>query len=76
MSPEVVTARQMQLALLGAGLLDAIESFVASQDRAVQISWSAAKDFHRNDPMLAGMAQAFGLTSEQVDEIFRQAAAL
>lgn len=72
--PQVVSARQMKLALLGVGMLDHIESFVATQDRGVQISWEYATEFHRNDAMLAGMAQAFGLTGDQVDDIFRTAA--
>lgn len=74
--PDAVSARQMKLALLGAGLLDNIEAFVSSQDRAVQISWEYATEFHRGDPLLAGMAKAFGMTGEQVDEIFRTAAGL
>lgn len=72
--PDTVSARQMKLALLGADLLDPIEAFVATQDRGVQISWEYATEFHRNDAMLADMAQAFGLTGDQVDDIFRTAA--
>lgn len=74
--PDVVSARQMKLTLLGADLLDDIETFVSSQERGVQISWEYATEFHRGDPLLAGMAKAFGLTDEQVDEIFRTAAGL
>lgn len=72
--PEVVSARQMKLALLGAGLLDGIEAFVVTQDRAVQISWEYATEFRRDDPMLVNMAEAFSMTYEQVDDVFRAAA--
>jgi hypothetical protein len=74
--PDVVSARQMKLALLGAGLLDTVEAFVALQPREVQISWEYAIEFRRDDLMLADMAEAFGMGHEQVSQIFRAAAAL
>lgn len=74
--PQTVSARQIKLALLGADLLDSIETFVAAQPRAVQISWEYATEFDRNDPMLAGMALAFGMSDEQIDDLFRTAIGL
>lgn len=74
--PATVSARQIKLALLAADLLDDVEAFAASQDRAVQISWEYAVEFERQDPMLTAMAAAFGLTDEQVDDLFRAAAEL
>jgi hypothetical protein len=74
--PDSVSRRQMKLALLGAGMLDQVEAFVAGADRAVQISWADAVEFRREDPMLTAAADAFGLTSEQRDDLFRAAAAL
>jgi len=74
--PQVVSARQIKLAMLDADLLDEVEAFAAQQDRAVQISWEYAVEFQRQDPMLVAMAGAFGLTDEQVDDLFRAAALL
>lgn len=74
-TPQTVSARQIKLALLGMDLLDDVDAFTASQDRAVQISWEYAVEFHRTDAMLAGMAVAFGMSDAQIDTIFRAAAA-
>ena len=76
MVPATATPRQMKLAMLGAGLLDNVEAFVAGADRSVQISWEYATEFDRFAPMLNAMAQAFGLTEAQVDDLFRAAATL
>lgn len=74
--PQVVSPRQMKLAMLGAGLLDSVETFVASQDKTVQISWEYATEYVRSDPLLNQMAAAFNMTSDQVDDLFRSAATL
>lgn len=75
-TPQAVSARQIKLALLAMDLLDDVDAFAASQDRVVQISWEYAVEFLRGDPMLAAMADAFGMTGEQIDDIFRAAAVL
>jgi hypothetical protein len=74
--PQTVSPRQMKLALLGAGMLDAVEAFVANAPRAVQITWEYATEWNRGDAILNRMAQAFGLTEEQVDGLFVTAAGL
>lgn len=74
--PEAVSARQMKLALYATGKIDAIEGFVSSQDKAVQISWQSATEFRRDDPMLKAMALEFGMTDEQADDLFRLAASM
>lgn len=75
-TPQTVTILQIRLALLAAGLLDQLEAFVATQDRAVQLGWEYALEFQRGDQTLVAMAAAFGLTPDQIDELFRAAAAL
>jgi hypothetical protein len=74
--PQVVSPRQMKLAMLGAGMLDDVEAFVAAADRAVQITWENAVEWRRDDAMVNGMGAAFGLTSPQVDDLFTAAATL
>ena len=74
--PEIVSPRQIKLALLAAGKLDDVESFVANAERAVQISWEYAVEWRRDDAMLNDMASAFGMSSEEVDDLFRVAAEL
>jgi hypothetical protein len=74
--PSSVSPRQLKLALLASGQLDQIEAFVASADKSVQISWEYTTEFQRDNPLLNQMAAAFGMTSDQVDTLFRAAANL
>jgi hypothetical protein len=74
--PASVTPRQLRLALLGAGKLDQVEAFVASDEapKAAVISWEYATEFLRSDPMLGQFAAMLGLTDEEVDGLFIAAA--
>lgn len=74
--PQVVSARQLKLALLAADKLDDVESFVSAADRAVEISWEYATEFQRTHPLLIQMAAQFGMGDEDIDDIFRAAASL
>jgi len=65
-----ITPLQAKMALLGAGLLDTIETMIASADRATQLAWSEAVSFNRSSAVLNGMAIALGMTTEQLDELF------
>jgi hypothetical protein len=73
---ESITPRQAKLALYGAGLLDTVEAMIAEADRVVQIHYHEATAWYRNDPVLAGLAAALGLSSEQLDDLFLQASKL
>ena len=74
--PVSVTPRQVRLLLLSQNLLDQVEEMIASQDRATQITWEFAVEFRRDDPLLLSLAGNLGLTDEQLDAFFIQAAAL
>ena len=72
----VITPRQARLALLDAGLLDAVEAYVATQPRAVQLEWEYASEIRRDNALLSTAATALGMTSEQLQALFTQAATL
>ena len=74
--PPMVTARQARLALLGAGLLSAVEAWIAAQGQAVQITWEYSMFYERNSPLIDAAASGLGLTSQQIDSLFIAAAAL
>lgn len=75
--PQSVTRRQFKLALLNIGLLDNIESVIAaSTDRALQINWTEALDFRRDNPFVASMATALGKSEAEIDALFIAAAAI
>ena len=74
--PTRVTMRQARLALLGAGLLDAVTAAVGKADKAAQIEWEYAGFVERNTGLVPAMASAIGMTDEQIDALFVAAAAL
>jgi hypothetical protein len=64
----------MRLALDQFGLLDPIEAALNMPENKVKkIAFEYALAFERNDEMINGFAQAFGLSESQVDDIFKYA---
>lgn len=78
--PVVVTMRQARLALLKSGLLTQVNTAIANMPGvtgdAARITWEFAGDVQRNDPLLAQLAGALGLSYAQLDDLFRLAATL
>lgn len=71
-----VTPRQARLALLSAGLLEAAQAAVDASGPATKITWEYASVFEREDPLIIGIGAGLGLTSEQIDALFTQAATI
>lgn len=78
--PMAITMRQARLALLGAGLLAQVNAAIAAMPgdtgEAARIEWEYAKDVRRDSPLLAALAPALGMSSEQVDDLFVNAQGL
>jgi hypothetical protein len=78
--PESVTMRQARLALLGAGLLDAVEAALAAmegaQGQAARIEWEYATEIRRDNPLFSALAAQLGLTGDALDALFVTAAGL
>lgn len=78
--PSSVTMRQARLALLAAGLLgaveDAIDALPEPQRSAARIAWEYSGEVQRHFGLVSSLAPALGLADAQVDDLFRQAAAL
>ena len=78
--PQRITARQAQLALLEAGLLDDVEATIealpANVRAHVRIEWDRATHVERGSAVTQMVAAAMGLTSAQVAALFVAAAAL
>lgn len=71
-----VTPRQARLVLLNAGLLDQVESAVDQAGGSTRIAWEYATEINRNDPLIQSIGQSLGLTEQQIDDLFTQAATL
>lgn len=74
--PASVGPLQARRALRSAGLHAAVATYVAAQPAEVQEAWEYASEVLRTDPMIAGAATTLGLSSAQVDDLFRLAATL
>lgn len=79
--PYSVTMRQARLALLSFGVLDQVETAIASiadpvAKKAAQITWEFSGEVQRNNGLVSQLAPALGLTSEQIDALFITAANL
>lgn len=74
--PPTVTPRQARLALLGANLLDQVEATVNAAGGATKITWDYATEINRTDHLIVGIGASLSLTSEQIDDLFRQASTL
>lgn len=78
--PNAVSPRQARLALLSIGKLSDVEQALASipgpQGEAARIDWEYATEVQRNSPLIDALAPALGLSSEQIDDLFRMAEGL
>ena len=74
--PQQVTMRQARLALLKAGLLDDAEAVVTAAGREAMLEWEYAAVVERSNPVITIVQQQQGVTDEQIDDLFREAAKL
>lgn len=74
--PQSVSMRQAARALFDAGLLDEVESLVATLPRAYQIDWERASIVERSNPLVEIVRQQKSMTDAQIDELFITAATL
>lgn len=72
---ESVTPRQARIALLRAGMLDAVNQAVASNQEWA-ITWEFATEVKRDDPMIAAVQELLGKTDADIDALFIEASQL
>lgn len=75
-TPEItqVTMRQARLALLQAGLLDAVEAHVVTPEQ--RIWWDYSTVVEKNNEVVNDVCTGLGITTEQVTQLFELAATL
>ena len=73
--PQVITPRQCRLQLLSLGLLDEVETAIAS-DKAMQIWFEYSLDFQRSHEMVISMGQLLGMDEADMDNFFIEASKL
>lgn len=73
--PQTITPLQARRALRAAGLLAAVNAFIAGQSEEIQEAWEYCVEMRRDDPLISGAQAALGLTDAQMDDLFRAAVA-
>ena len=76
LQPFAVSAAQARLALLDAGLLATVKAAVDQADEATQIWFEYATEWRRDHPILAALGAQVGLSSGEIDGLFRAAVLL
>jgi hypothetical protein len=75
--PAAVSPLQARKALRAAGVLDAVDAWLATQPPGIRDAWEYAIEVRRDDQdVVVPAAAALGLTSAQIDALFLAAAAL
>ena len=78
--PPEVTMRQARLALLGAGVLSAVDTAINAmpepQRSAARIEWEYSGAVQRHNGFVAALGPALGLSSAQIDGLFIAASKL
>ena len=69
---KTITLRQARLYLLSIELLDDLEEII-NQNRAYQIEWEYANVIERDSPLVQVLGQALILTSDDIDNMFKEA---
>lgn len=74
--PESITRGQAKIALHAAGLLTSIEAMIAAPETpmAIKIAWAEEPRFYRDSNAINALGAAAGLSQEQLDDLFIQAA--
>lgn len=68
--PQVVSKAQGLIALEMAGILVSIEAYMQTASRLEQLAWNNIQQFERSSPLLNTLCTNFGLTQEDVDNLF------
>jgi hypothetical protein len=75
-APTVISMRQARLALHQRGYLSQVETLVSGMTEDAKITWNYATEVRREHPLVAAIAAALNLTSQQLDDLFTLGASL
>lgn len=74
--PFVVSMRQARLALLQTGLLETVNTAIASGNEVDKITWEYATEVQRTDALVQNLASGLNLTEKDLDNLFMLASTL
>lgn len=68
--PQTITAFQAKGALLSKNLYQKVVTWIATADPFTQLAWNEAPVFGRNDAAVLAIANAVGINSSDLDQLF------
>jgi UDP-N-acetylmuramoylalanine-D-glutamate ligase len=71
--PKIVSMAQARVALRRAGLLEAVQAAVSQAGGETLDAWEYATQVSRHSALVTALAGALGLSTQQVDDLFRAA---
>lgn len=74
--PGSISPLQARRALTAAGMREAVDGYVATLEQDGKDAWEYATVVNRDNAIIAAGASALGLTTAQVDDLFRLGATL
>ena len=74
--PASVSPRQIRQALTRSSLRAPVESAIAASDQDTKDWYAYATEFQRDNPHVAAMGAALGVTSDQLDQLWILAGSL
>jgi len=69
-NPWSATPLQAKIALNNAGILDQIETYLATEDKNTQLAWQSASEFRRDSVLLKTIAGKLNLSNEDLENLF------
>ena len=69
--PQIVSRFQGCAALMQAGYLDDVETYMASADPFEQLAWRTITEMRRDSPMTEKIGLLLGLNDTMIDDMFR-----
>ena len=74
--PQIVSPRQIRLAMSQTGMRANVEAAVNAASQEVQDTYHYATEFRRDDPLIPPLAKQLGITDAQLDQLWSLAATL
>lgn len=74
--PVSISRFQARAALMVAGLLESVETAISQSDAMTKLAWAEAVEWRRDSPTISSIGSALGLSEEDIDNLFINAAGI
>jgi hypothetical protein len=74
LASQPITAFQGKVVLHRRGMIEAAEAIATAAGGETLFAWERAQEWRRDSPTITGLGAALGLSGEQIDDLFIEAA--